>query len=711
VSTGMLVTVYSVERHTESLVGWSKLELFSSTGSSDHLMFQAGSHDLKLMLPPVDLCGSLASKSQVGNATIKIKVSTDSLAGKPLSREHTPAGSRPSSRVSNYSHSSKNGFRGDRQRRSPRRPSRKTGTGFVSPEGEDSARYQKHGYSTNSLSQEVGSGRMVKVSRDAWRHCENIPDPHPETAPFGVDLYVDGCRGLPDNTTVTRVDFEIRASNHDAFGKAKNTGKGVCDVHSKTFNPRMSVRHEIREQGSVDPTGTLLLIVRTIDRFTKTSVTIGYAVLNMFSDERPGKGRVQPESQNVKDFILNAGGHELPLHKYPPPSTKALSVHSCDDIPAVPCATVLVRLHEAAKSDDGLRVLSTNDVEERDWEAKGLVVPMPEYRDNAYDSTRVARVLTEQAGKLFNKRLKHRADSTVKDTLLHAGDGGDAMATKPDSEVVAWMDAQLDNQKPNGNDVPMDYAYIAEYDPDEGFDLAVDSVRGLHRTVWSSVTHCIGPPASFYADPPLTKNVNLTLTHDLSSEAKNPTYNDGLIKYPAETYKANKCVVFGVHTLEKPWRSKEMKHESIAWAILPLFHDTGEYLRTGAYRLPLFQGIPPKGFISDLNLGKSPLEALDASVRSNQARPYEWGSVVVRLVDYWRGGEFASAPDPGLANPDGINHMFIPEAHREKHRQGVKSSDTLEKLNRDKNTPADFYRNDMNKQMAHNLKITHIAGL
>ena len=83
----------------------------------------------------------------------------------------------------------------------------------------------------------------------------------------------------------------------------------------------------------------------------------------------------------------------------------------------------------------------------------------------------------------------------------------------------------------------------------------------------------------------------------------------------------------------------------------------------------------------------------------------------MRLVDYWRGGEFASAPDPGLANPDGINHMFIPEAHREKHKQGVKSSDTLEKLNRDKNTPADFYRNDMNKQMALNLKITHIVGL
>merc|ERR1712146_318514 len=111
------------------------------------------------------------------------------------------------------------------------------------------------------------------------------------------------------------------------------------------------------EQGAVDPTGTLLVIVRTIDRFTKASVTIGYAVLNLFLDARPGRGRVQPDSPNVKDFVLNTGGHELPLHKFPPPSTKSLSASSYNDISVVPCATVLLRLHEAAKSDDGLRVL------------------------------------------------------------------------------------------------------------------------------------------------------------------------------------------------------------------------------------------------------------------------------------------------------------------------------------------------------------------
>jgi hypothetical protein len=712
VSTGLLVTVHSVEHGLEDLIGWSKLELFSTTGSADgHLSFQAGSHDLKLMLPPTDLCGPLDSKSQVGSATIKIRVSTDSFAGQPLSREHTPAGSRPSSRVSNNGRSPKNGFRGDRQRGSPRRSSRRTGTGFVSPEGEDNAVSHKHDYRTNALSQEVGSGRRVKVSRDAWRHCENVPDYHPETAPSGIDLYIDGCRGLPDNTTITRVDFEIRASNHDAFGKRDNAGKKVCDVNSKIFNPQVSLRHEIREQGSVDPMATLLLIVRTIDRFTKASVTIGYAVLNVFVDARSGKDGAQPDSQNVKDFILNAGGHELPLYKFPPPATKALSVSSCDDIPAVPCATVLVRLHEAAKSDDGLRVLSTNDVDEADWEAKGLIVPMPEYRNSAYDSTRVARVMTEQAGKLFNRRLQQRDDVSVKDTLVHAGEDGEAMRAKPEADISEWMETQLESQKPNGRDVPMDYAYIAEYDPAEGFDLAVDSVRGLHRTVWSSVTHCIGPPASFYADPPLTKNVNLTLAHDLRSDAKNPSYDDGLVKYPGETYKANKCAIIAVHTLEKPWRAKEMKLESVAWAILPLFHDTGQYLRTGAYRLPLFQGIPFKGLIADLNLGKPPLEALDASIRSNQARPYEWGSVVVRLVDYWRGGEFATAPDPGLGNPDGINVMFIPEGHREKHKADLKSSDALEKLNPEKKTPADFFRNDMNKQMAAQLEIKHIAGL
>ena len=694
-STGLLVTVHSVEHGLEDLIGWSKLELFSTTeASDDHLSFQAGAHKLKLCMPPVDLTSEISSKSKVGAATIRIRVSTDSLAGQPLSREHTPAGSRPSSRVSAVSQRSPKSGR--------KRSSRVHRTGVVDESGEDTFGH-KHDYRTKALSQEVGDSRKIKVSKDAWCHCRNVPDPTPESAPYGIDLYIDGCRGLPDNATVTRVDFEIRASNHEPFGKSDHTGSKVADVSSKVYNPRITFRHEIRERDSVDPTATLLLIVRTIDRHTKTSRTVGYTCLNVFKDARSRDGS-QPTSQNVKDFILNAGGHELPLHKNPPPDDKSFSASSCDGIPVVPCATVLVRLHEAARSEDGLRVLSTGDVDEKDWVIKGLVVPMPEYRKNGhgtYESTRVAAVMSEQAAKLYNYRLGKREDAALRDVLPLAG--GDEVVNKSDEDVMEWMEQTIDrlsrDEQGQLRNMQMDYAYISEYDPDEGFELAVDSVQGLHRTVWASVTHCIGPPASFYADPPLTKNVNLTLTHDLESEAKNPKFDDGLVKYTGEVYKNNKCAILGVHTLEK--KRKKYQLNRIAWAILPLFHETGQYLRTGAYRLPLFQGEPTKGLISDLDLGKLPMDALDSALKSNQAKNYEWGSVVVRLVDYWRAGELTEA------GKDPISVEFIPEPERARHKEANrKKSATLDSL-KTKGEAAYEFRNEMNKTVASQLAITH----
>jgi hypothetical protein len=46
-------------------------------------------------------------------------------------------------------------------------------------------------------------------------------------------------------------------------------------------------------------------------------------------------------------------------------------------------------------------------------------------------------------------------------------------------------------------------------------------------------------------------------------------------------------------------------------ALLPLFSEQGgAYQRTGAYRLPLYEGKPPKGLLTDLELGKPPMQAL-----------------------------------------------------------------------------------------------------
>ena len=286
----------------------------------------------------------------------------------------------------------------------------------------------------------------------------------------------------------------------------------------------------------------------------------------------------------------------------------------------------------AAKSDDGLRALSTTDFEEAQWVSKGLVMPMPDYDSGAYGSERCGRLTNEQAANLYNHRMESRKDVLLRDTLQYMVKDKDGEKAAPgedasDAEVIVFLDQVLAKVP----ETPIDYSFVSEYSAEHGFWFAVDSGRGLHRTAWCSATHCVAPPANLYADPPLTSDVRLTLTHDLTSSAKHPRWDDGLIQYANEPYEAQKCVIIGLHTLERK-RGDRFACASVAWALLPLFSPHGPYLRTGVYRLSLWEGTPPKGLLTDLELGKQGDQALADAVKSNQIHEYRWGSVVVRLV-------------------------------------------------------------------------------
>jgi hypothetical protein len=161
-----------------------------------------------------------------------------------------------------------------------------------------------------------------------------------------------------------------------------------------------------------------VLVVKTLDRWSAHGKggTVGYAVLNLFADARSSQ-MDQPTSANVKDFVLNSGGHQLPLHTFPPPEGATLSASSLDEVPAVACATILVRLHMAVRSEDGLRTLSTTDVEPELWAERGLVIPAPDYRDGVYDSVRCGAQTTEQAANLYNHRLQTRKGVLLRDML------------------------------------------------------------------------------------------------------------------------------------------------------------------------------------------------------------------------------------------------------------------------------------------------------
>ena len=78
-------------------------------------------------------------------------------------------------------------------------------------------------------------------------------------------------------------------------------------------------------------------------------------------------------------------------------------------------ATVLVRVHKAARSKDQTRVLGQEDVAEQEWEKLGIVIPAPTYGSKAYDTTFCEP--TSQEVRVYNN--KGEKEDTVVSTVVH----------------------------------------------------------------------------------------------------------------------------------------------------------------------------------------------------------------------------------------------------------------------------------------------------
>lgn len=79
----------------------------------------------------------------------------------------------------------------------------------------------------------------------------------------------------------------------------------------------------------------------------------------------------------------------------------------------MPCASLLVRVYQAPKTDDGLKVLSKEDVPEKDWEKKGVWNPAPPYGAGLYNTSFCK--LRDSEKDLFDLR-QQREDPILKTT-------------------------------------------------------------------------------------------------------------------------------------------------------------------------------------------------------------------------------------------------------------------------------------------------------
>ena len=258
--------------------------------------------------------------------------------------------------------------------------------------------------------------------------------------------------------------------------------------------------------------------------------------------------------------------------------------------PRLHCASLLVRLVSASEDTAFLGGPATG----RSTSGPRSV---PEYSSGVYDSTACRPTLLESI--LYPIRLARPPTDVldVADELMEALEGEDSELPDDDDELSRWMARAL--YRPQlANDAPLNYSMGAEYVPALGFQIAVDAACRLQKTLPCAALHSLAPPGSYYAEDPIVGDVFLTRGWDLGSELRAPRWTDGLQKHPGVDHHKRLVIIFDVRGLTRSGATVP-----IGWAVLPVFDPRGAFVLSGAYRLPLFAGVPPQRFLSEMMKG------------------------------------------------------------------------------------------------------------
>ena len=81
----------------------------------------------------------------------------------------------------------------------------------------------------------------------------------------------------------------------------------------------------------------------------------------------------------------------------------------------IPTATILVRIREAQRTEDGKHVLGADDVLPDEWISRGIVVPPPTYESRVYNTQYCMPSRVERY--LYQERMD-RQDITVRDSAM-----------------------------------------------------------------------------------------------------------------------------------------------------------------------------------------------------------------------------------------------------------------------------------------------------
>lgn len=173
--------------------------------------------------------------------------------------------------------------------------------------------------------------------------------------------------------------------------------------------------------------------------------------------------------------------------------------------------------------------------------------------------------------------------------------------------------------------------YIAKYQPQFGFFVAIDGFHNVPDKIPYVGLSCLNPPGALYQENPDVSQIRLVSRLDWESPITSPQFLNDFFSFKHITPKKNLNLIIEARTVTL--NRKEAFFKTVGWTVLPIFNSNG-YVDSGIYQLPILKGSIPKDlldhithheawpYINDLlHMKKSPVQLLEPM------------SVIVRLLD------------------------------------------------------------------------------
>mmetsp|Transcript_24184 Transcript_24184/g.37204 ORF Transcript_24184/g.37204 Transcript_24184/m.37204 type:complete len:143 (+) Transcript_24184:3606-4034(+) len=124
-----------------------------------------------------------------------------------------------------------------------------------------------------------------------------------------LDIYIDGARHLPDNSTVTQL--QVKVVDVD-LSLAQPISECTADIVDSTLRTQVyNFKYEVRPKKKLKPTSLLLVKIHTIDKSTVKHCVVGTVYFPLFIDK---KSEEPPLTNNSKALRILVGNYQLPIY-------------------------------------------------------------------------------------------------------------------------------------------------------------------------------------------------------------------------------------------------------------------------------------------------------------------------------------------------------------------------------------------------------------